>query len=328
MRVSPAFNAIAGPRLYHTLTLGETSGLANPFGGSKRGVFDIPVKKAWMKKNKDKQKTQGKEKDLGFIRHVFFEASFHSSEFPKITRPADKGKLFNSVKSIRLRFDPYQKETNGIEILARFTRIEKLVLVGSSQSPGVPHQLLPSTCSKRVILINRQLRVYPPTQYATGPGFPRGRAPHLKNEVYVFLDRDAVSPLGGFDLVLDSWVRATAVLDSSYGKLPRIVIVVNPPLIRFQGHAEQTLEDCFMQLIAARKRERAASNVDTGKASSNDVPKQDPTFKFISMREYLREYDWAGEFTDEEVRPWLEEEEAERAAAQLEEEAIEGDTVE
>jgi hypothetical protein len=30
-------------------------------------------------------------------------------------------------------------------------------------------------------------------------------------------------------------------------------------------------------------------------------------YKFISLREYLKTYDWTGEFTDEEVRPWLEE---------------------
>lgn len=30
-------------------------------------------------------------------------------------------------------------------------------------------------------------------------------------------------------------------------------------------------------------------------------------FKFIRLREYLKTYDWTGEFTDEEVRPWLEE---------------------
>jgi hypothetical protein len=39
-----------------------------------------------------------------------------------------------------------------------------------------------------------------------------------------------------------------------------------------------------------------------------------PTLHFLTMREYLRDYEWAGEFTDEEVRPWLEEEEAERIA--------------
>lgn len=30
------------------------------------------------------------------------------------------------------------------------------------------------------------------------------------------------------------------------------------------------------------------------------------TFKFISLPEYLATYDWTGEFTEEEVRPWLE----------------------
>jgi hypothetical protein len=29
--------------------------------------------------------------------------------------------------------------------------------------------------------------------------------------------------------------------------------------------------------------------------------------KFVTMKEYLKEYDWEGEFTDEQVKPWLEE---------------------
>jgi len=46
------------------------------------------------------------------------------------------------------------------------------------------------------------------------------------------------------------------------------------------------------------------------------------------MCTYLRDYDWAGEFTDEEVKPWLDDEEAERVAGRMEEGAIEGNTAE
>jgi hypothetical protein len=27
--------------------------------------------------------------------------------------------------------------------------------------------------------------------------------------------------------------------------------------------------------------------------------------KFLSMRDYLKNYDWTGEFADEQVKPWL-----------------------
>jgi len=319
MQVSSAFNAIAGPRLYHTLTLGETSGLANPFGRTKRGVFDIPVKKAWMKKSKDKQKTQGKERDLGLIQHVFVEGYFDPSKLPKFIEPADKVRLFNSVKSVRLKLDRDPNDPLGIrrvEILERFSRIEKLVLAGSSWSSAATLQGHSSTCRKRVILINRQLRIYPPSHYASGPGRPLGPTHRIETDVYVFTDKWSLSPPGGLDPALDSWVRKTTVLESDYGKLSHTIIVVNPPKsIRYEGRAQQCLEDCFMQMVASRKRERAALNVHIGQPSLNDVPMEGPTFKFISMTEYLRDYDWTGEFTDEEARSWLDEEEAERAAA-------------
>jgi hypothetical protein len=28
-------------------------------------------------------------------------------------------------------------------------------------------------------------------------------------------------------------------------------------------------------------------------------------FTFVSMRDYLANYDWRGEFTEEEIRPWM-----------------------
>jgi hypothetical protein len=310
MMVSPAFNAIAGPRLYHTLTLGETSGLANPFGAKKRGVFDIPVKKAWMKKSKDKQKSQGKEKDLGLVRHIFFQGGFDTGQFPRHIKPADRGKLLHSVKTIRVPLIPtttYDKYRYFIEIIGRFTGLEKLVLFGTCSTLQLPPGGLTSTCNKLVTLVSQRHENYPPHIYSAEIEDCIGEF------TYVFMDRGMPLRSKPADPRLGILVSNISMLLPSKAHRPMTVIIVNSPLIQHRGHAEETLQDCITRLVETRKQkpdQLLNDNLHTTNQSA-----QYPTFKFVSMREYLRDYDWAGEFTDEEVRPWLEEEEAERAAA-------------
>jgi hypothetical protein len=323
MRVSPAFNAIAGPRLYHTLTLGETSGLANPFGGGTRGVFDIPVKKAWMKKSKDKQKTQGKERDLGLVRHIFFQGYFEPEQFPRHNKPADKGKLLHSVKTIRISIiqtPAYDKSKYFIEMLGRFTGLEKLVLTGTCCTLRLPPGGLTSTCNKVVTLVSQRFGNYPPQIHLAE------LEPCIGEFTYVFMDRDAHLGSKRADLCVDILVLDIAWILSKKAHHPKTVIIVNSPLIQNEGHAEETLQDYLIRLVELRKQNPDQLSNDNVLTTNQSA--QYPTVKFVSMGLYLRDYDWAGEFTEEEVRPWLEDEEAERAAAQLEEEIIEGTTVE
>jgi len=314
MQVSSAFNAIAGPRLYHTLTLGETSGLANPFGGTKRGVFDIPVKKAWMKKSKDKQKTQGKEKDLGLVRHICFQGYFDPEQSPRHNKPADKGRLLHSVKSIRYPFIPstsYDMYKYFIDTLGRFTGLEKLVLFGTCSTLQLPPGALTSTCNKVVTLVSQRYGHYPPHIYSAELEACIGESR------YVFMDRGTHLGSKPAGPRLNALVFNITMLLSSKTLHPKTVIIVNSPLVQHQGHVEETLQDCIMRLVELEKQKPyhlLNDNLHTTKQSA-----QYPTSKFISMREYLRDYDWAGEFTDEEVKPWLDEEEAERAAGRMEE---------
>jgi hypothetical protein len=316
MRVSPAFNAIAGPRLYHTLTLGEASGLANPFGGTKRGVFDIPVKKAWMKKSKDKQKTQGKEKDLGLVRHIFFQGYFEPEQFPRYFKLVDRGRCLHSVKSIRFAslpdwLDAKSKSDYITEVSKRFTGLEKLVLTGSTNLPQRYGGFTP-TCNKAVILVGRQLGMYPPHLN------PSSILSRVDVFVYVCIDKGLSMAMGPH---MSGVILDLAIHGSRKGLRPKTFIIVNSLLLQPDGRPQETFQDCITRQVERKKREMEPN-------TTSPASWQYPTFKFISMREYLRDYDWAGEFTDEEVRPWLEEEDAIKAAAQLEEHIIEGDKVE
>ena len=293
MRVSPAFNAIISPRLYGTIIIREASGLSDPFGQATRGVFDIPVKKAWLKTSKAKQKTQGKEKDLEYMRHIFFEGFFNLNQFPRFTKPADKTKFFAGVKSIRLRFcsspgNVHYRQMN--EIIARFTNIEKVVLAGTSHITKAPFDCLSATCKKGVVVIDPYLGSYPPLELASDS---------LQSLVYVFLDT-------GTDCFDSGWVENLGFVlieaASKQGSLKTITIV-NAPILRTSGDREMT----FRQHIARGLR----AKYDTEQRISNRKPQtsttpgqlQYPTFECLSMREYLRDHDWAGEFTDEEVKP-------------------------
>jgi hypothetical protein len=309
---------MTSPRLYNTITLGEPSGLSNPFGRTTRGVFDIPVKKAWMKKPKDKQKTQGKEKDLGYMRHILFEGFFNLNQFPKFTKPADKTKVFKCIKSIRLRFcsspgDVHYKQMD--EIIARFTDIEKFVFAGTSHIAKAPLDRLSSTCKKGVVVLEPRLGSYPPIDWTSR---------YIQSIVYVFLDSGRKYHDSGWLENLGSVLIDAA---SRQGSLKTITIV-NSATMRFSGHTRMTLRDYIARGLRAKHDADQRFPVRKAQTSTMISHLQYPTFEYLSVREYLRDNDWAGEFTDEEVKPWLDEEEAERAAKQLEEQVLEGDMAE
>jgi hypothetical protein len=298
MRVSPAFNSMTSPRLYTTITLGEPSGLSDPFGRATRGVFDIPVKKAWMKKSEDKQKTQGKEKDLANIRHIFFEGYINLNQFPKFTKPADKGKAFMGVKSIRLRFRSSPEDVKEMnDLVARSTNIEKIVLAGTSHLIKAPLDRLSATCKKGVVIIEPHLGLYPPIDWTSRS---------LHTIAYVFLGSRRNNCESG---LLTGFACALIGAALRQGPLGTIILV-NAPTIQSPGRAELTLQDYIAPRLRARHDADQRSSNQKAQTSTESSPLQYPDFEYMSMREYLRDCDWAGELTDEEVRPWLEEEEA------------------
>lgn len=292
MQVSPTFNAIVAPRLYHTITLTDSSGLSDPFGGAKRGVLDIPVKKAWMKKTKAKQKTQGKEKDLGHIRHLFFEG-----RIPPDFRESNR-KLLESVRTIRFRlFTNYEELDNRYirKTVSRPSEDGKLVFTGLDSR--CLSELSWSAIKYSTVVIHLHRLQVSPIEWAYDPAQFRG------NVKYVFLDQIKVNRPVHMNAHLGIAIRGIAHAGSRT-RGPRTILVVNAPdNVIYPGAAEQSMEECVTEFVELEKKK------DNSLTSSTDVvPPQYPTIKFLSMREYLRDYDWAGEFTDEEVKPWLEDE--------------------
>jgi hypothetical protein len=314
MRVSPTFNAIAAPRLYHTITIKEKSGLSDPYGKSTRGVFDIPVPKAWMKKTANKQKTQGKEKDLGFVRHIFFEGAIGLDSTPTFTKEADKKRFHAGVKSIQIAPEPgcsyYQYSQPIIDL---FADIEKVGVVEGSRTRNsrLPVILLPKRCKKAVAIFPAGSCFDLLYEIGSRPRFNST----LKTLVFVFLPLTNNGHPGHsyVSLIYDAIVEA-AIREVSHQKLLIVGQVVDiafsPDNIQF------TVRDVLVKSIEQHRqyltslKARNAGGADTAASPSSNVdPPRYPIVEFLTIREYLRDHDWAGEFQESQVRKMIEDEE-------------------
>jgi len=70
---------------------------------------------------------------------------------------------------------------------------------------------------------------------------------------------------------------------------------------------QDRIEGFFVERMADLKHDREVQG-DEGWSEGYKPQKivDAMTIRFVSMPEYLKTFDWTGEFTDEEVAPWLE----------------------
>lgn len=310
MRVSSTLNAIAARKLYHTITTGEYSAFSDPFGGnSRRGPFDIPVKKAWMKKSKMKQKSQGKEKDLGHVRHIFF-GDTADPDILKVwpsEKRTDQKNFYNAITSVRFDIPsgssyvprPYGGFIDGT--LVRLTGVEKLVL-------AIPQAIvmddfsfasLSPSWSKVVMIMGPHSRIAPCIRQSRRA---LGKSQTLNTVVYAFRSLKVTHT---YERHIQRSLARAATRDDALITM----LVVNAEKMRGVTDFQQRVE-----LEIARMKEEDSAHTAPSAPDDTAQPPRYPTVRFLTMREYLRDYDWAGEFTEQEVRPWLEEEEAERIA--------------
>lgn len=310
MRVSSALNAIAARKLYHTITIGEYSGFSDPFGGnSRRGPFDIPVKKAWMKKSKMKQKSQGKEKDLGHVRHIFF-GDTADPDILKVwpsEKRTDQKNFYNAITSVRFDIPsgssyvprPYGGFIDGT--LVRLTRVEKLVLA----TPYIiaigdrSFAALSPNWSKVVIILDTRIQNVPCISQSR-PAL--GKPETLNTVVYAFRSLEVT-------YMHERHIQRSLARAATRGDAQLTMLFVNAEKTRGVADFQQQVE-----LQIARIKDEDSARTAPSAPDDTAQPPRYPTVRFLTMREYLRDYDWAGEFTEQEVRPWLEEEEAERIA--------------
>jgi len=258
-----------------------------------------------------KQKYQGKEKDLGHVRYIFF-GDTADPDFLKVwpsVQRTDQRKLYNAITSVRFDIPsdssgmprPYRGFIVGT--LMCLTGVEKLVLAGpgvnvmdkfsiTSVSPNV---------SKAVIMID-PWSVTAPFISQSKPS--HGKSQTLSTIVYAF--RSFKFPHVSLTSVQLHLARAATRNDAGIK-----ILVVNAETARGGTEFQQRVEVEIAKI-------KGKDSTHTAPSTPDDTAKspQYPTLRFLTMREYLRDYDWAGEFTEQEVRPWLEEEEAERIAEQ------------
>jgi hypothetical protein len=289
MRVSPVFNALVAPKLYHTVTIeGQTS----DEGSDRVGVFDIPVKKARRKSKKKRNvkskkarnvKVQGKKEDLKHVRHVYFANSFDPSEFTV-------GSIDPSqIVSVRMHYtaNPLDESNQHIPpILSKFTGLEKLVVTGNYFWDLPKLNRVSNTCTKIVSFIRS--------------GFPSfqdhlGMLDHKGLETFVYIVGDMSNSSLWTGDVQGPDVVPLLILLTRELKTRQTVIIVNAPVMHLAGgRIEETFESWVTRLLDGMFKQMEA-NVQ------KDPTRLYPVAKFMSMFEYLRDYEHAGEFTEEEM---------------------------
>jgi len=115
MAVSPTFNALVARILYRSVVIDEIAdGLSDPFRSRKIWhLLDIPPVKAWTKrKGKKTMKTQGKRKDLAYIRQITIKSMTAATVSSwKDAGSSKRTAVAPSVRSIHLSYDVLHRST-------------------------------------------------------------------------------------------------------------------------------------------------------------------------------------------------------------------------
>lgn len=335
MRASPSFNAIAAPVLYHSVEIvfpDPNKRAGNPFATRREkygsNPFYLPVQKPWMKRKA--KKVASKEENLVHVRHITYSDHNHN-QCCDLGFPLAGLKAAKNIQSVRVNSPSEHSNapTSTDRTLLPVLHYGKCAITAAIPSnkpakvvlhcmpmfsprpyppPNVRYKTSPSPRTVVAILTGdsgnwqldrRHLKVhtYGRTStrmvYIIWTSVPFTEALTLgtntidenKNNATVFLANFAVQ------LALDVCWDSPAIKD---------VVVVNISSATFMGPEGGPRQDVASSL-QDKVREMPKTNPSFA-GHKGDPPK---AITFVSMRRYLAEYDWAGEFIKEEVAGWL-----------------------
>jgi hypothetical protein len=306
MRVSPDFNAIAAPILYHTVAIGTPyHGLVDPLADDLRpGVMDIPPAKAWMQRKA--KKVQGKEKDLRYIQHAIIYGLPQDGRRQPLWQHSRRTLVLPSVKSLRLEREmlPHLDEIEYSALSQAFPNASKLILDSTDSNKLLPISLSSlSTGFKTFVNIYRScdwrnfLSHINPEQLGT-----------VNKIVVIFLvsrpkspDRDLETRLGALAGNLAAFVilgyRGEMTVVNAESLEPKHRRLADPTDERVTS--VQTEFDKIKEW--AKNQQEQWDSLKKGTAEKKKMPE----VRFMTMKEYLDTHDWADELTEEDVKPWL-----------------------
>lgn len=305
MRVSPDFNAIAAPILYHTVAIGTPShGLVDPLTDDLRpGVMVIPPAKAWMQRKA--KKVQGKEKDLRYIQHAIIHGLPQDGRRQPLWQHNRRTLVLPSVKSLRLEREmlPHLDEIEYPALSQAFPNASKLILDSTDSN-----ELLPILLSSLPLGFKTLVNIYRLSDWQDWVRFHTLREfGSLDKIVFIFLVRRLLGPCGVLEPSQRLLGEDLAVLGLSgyQGE----IIIVNVESLETNHHGladpigerERTVQTEFDEATKWMTDRQKPEILKKGTAEKKKTAK----VRFMTMKEYLDTHDWADELTEEDVKPWL-----------------------
>lgn len=301
MRVSSSWNALAAPLLYHTVQLTSLyiMGLIRSYGPS--AVADPSKVQGGTLRADGGGRRLTKSECLAFVRHVYMGRPRrpNSTGLPLDTQ----GTCLAHLSVSTVRFVPIRPAWNdwtawvATTQIQRLLRAERVVLSNSS-----PRHDIPKIDAKTIISIFSQ------QEEAAFPLRSDSVDYCLDNRVqscavYIWITSgpncpyyDAKDLLRNGEPQTKGWLRFQMRLvdDAWYRARLKQVIIVNIAAVNkaHTGSRSADLPTLLQDVV--------------DKAKPDDID-EDATFKleFMTMKEFLRDYDWEGVFRRAEVESWL-----------------------
>ena len=298
MRVSPTFNSVVAPILYRTVTLSGSTGL---FKHLKPPWYHGP------------RTTQIKELNLAYITEVDYKV--HSAATCS-DRWTHRAVLPTSV----LRILPRLPIGTGFQECRCARAFLPRKLISPRELSHFWYLCLANTVNTpvdKVVVVSEYfiqdpLSVCGLTAFASQSG-----------ALVLVLWSDPQGPGAGTDPTLDLWrhFQADTIAGARSNRdHPMDIVIVNMEQVagRYLGLTGDPSEWCelisedhnakFAQAMDAVTADVVKSGCIPGrhKRSNQIGPTRSTKFIYITMGDYLTTWDWKGELTDQEIKPWLE----------------------
>jgi len=293
MRVSSEHNKIAVPYLYEYITIGP--GDKSPFAATTENMIRRPIQRKSVEKMNNLAKVKGVAISLPYVDDGDWN-------LPSQGLQVDWLRISERICQEYVD-DVCHPITTGKAL--KQLRPDKLVVRTSYSQPSLDYGWSPSN----VVLIH-----LPVTDPNFCPALPLLAMDDLPQEiVYVFWSKDPSGPslicdeLAVKELIEDlrnEWREQTAPLKVTFVNAGGI----NPKLFHRQARVNDTYEERETAFRAVFNDSFGLPGPSRGRWIPPHGGLVIPACTWMSMREYLTTHDWTGEFTAEEVEPWLRDE--------------------
>jgi len=313
MRVSSAFNAISAPVLYQTIVLPH--GKMRPYGTMKGRRLPARL-------------SSTKAANLELIKHVFVDQ--HPSNMKGF---ANKKYAVDTLR-LPISFLQYARECYKCVnlfsarptcqcIFTRMYRPQKLVVMDARMNSSVvnipgfetirtlvfviasscsPHTSSQQTSATKLAGIERIVQIFWTSDPSTACGVQLADQEGQDEEIEWFepIDRYTSHFTSGLRISIRNYPQLKEIIVVNGGQLHTYVLDLKARSSRREREIE--FEDKIFRSLTKLGTDKATHRPGHITFTYKDRVIE---IKFVSIWEYLEDYDWSGEFTEDEIKPWL-----------------------